>query len=269
VTVIGAKIDRVRLGVHGRSTLRKQCRIGDLTLVVEVGNPRELSRVRTYAQEEPGTLEWIRDYVKPGDVFYDIGANIGLYAVYAAKKHQGAVRVYAFEPESQNYASLNRNVYLNGLADQVVPFCVALTDRPRIETFNVRGHLRAGEAIHQFGSAVDDVGRPFSPVHKQGMLGVTLDDLHEVYGLPFPNQVKIDVDGQEAAVIAGAGHTLTDERLKTVLVEVTEIPERAEATRAIHERFEAAGLRMVSRTSTRPARPDHPGRNILFARPGE
>jgi len=140
---------------------------------VEVTNPRELSRIREYVNEEPGTLEWLRRYVQAGDVLYDVGANIGLYSVYAAKRHWGSVPVYCFEPESQNYAALNRNLY--GVSDIVTPFCVALTDRPRIESFNVRGQLRAGGAIHQFGSTVDDMGRPFSPVHRQGMLGVTRD----------------------------------------------------------------------------------------------
>ena len=97
-------------------------------MTVEVGNPRELSRVRAYLTREPETVEWIAEYVKSQDVFYDIGANIGLYSIFAAKLHRGDLKVYSFEPESQNYASLNRNVYLNGLSDAITTLCMAVSD---------------------------------------------------------------------------------------------------------------------------------------------
>ncbi len=266
--LLAAPLDRVRLGVHRRSAITRRCRLGEIMMSVEVTSPRELSPTRAYVNEEPGTLEWLQGYVRAGDVLYDVGANIGLYSIYVAKRHGGSVPVYCFEPESQNYAALNRNLYLNSVSDLVTPFCLALTDQPRIEAFNVRGQLRAGGAIHQFGSTLDDMGRPFSPIHRHGMLGVALDDLHAAYGLPFPSHIKIDVDGQEAAVIAGAARTLSDERLKSVSIEVTDIPQRADGTRAIFEAFEAAGFQVVSRASTRPTRPDHLSSNIVFARHG-
>jgi hypothetical protein len=59
-----------------------------MPIVVEVGNPRELGRMRGYLRKEPDGVEWISRYVKPGDVFYDIGANIGLYSILAAKRLQ-------------------------------------------------------------------------------------------------------------------------------------------------------------------------------------
>ena len=67
-------------------------------------------RVTTFLTKEPETIEWI-DTFAPGDVLFDIGANIGCYSIYAASR---SVRVMAFEPESQNYALINQNIFLNG-----------------------------------------------------------------------------------------------------------------------------------------------------------
>ena len=83
------------------------------------------------------------------------------------------------------------------------------------------GGLVAGSALHSFGVAEDYSGEPFRPFHRQGTVGVSLDHLWQAWGLDFPNHVKIDVDGLEEKVIAGAGQTLADKRLKSVLVEIS------------------------------------------------
>ena len=97
--LIGARLDKLQPAIHRRSTLTRRYNFGDVALMVEVTNPRELSRIEAYRTKEPATLRWIDRYFAPGDVFYDIGANIGLFSIYAAKKHTGSVRFHAFEPE--------------------------------------------------------------------------------------------------------------------------------------------------------------------------
>ena len=258
------KIDLARLRLHDAARITKWCSIGGQRIAAEVTNPRELSRIRAYVTKEPETVRWIVEYVKPGEVFYDVGANIGLYSIFVAKRLNGGTQVYSFEPESQNYASLNRNVYLNGLSECVTTLCLALSDTSCMNRFYVRGHLRAGEAIHQFGHATDDTGIPFSPVHQQGMIGISLDDLCFVYGLDFPIHIKIDVDGQEAAVIKGAGRVITDPRLQSVLLEVTETPSRMGDIKEIHARFDAAGFSVHSKAPTAASRAD--SYNLIFAR---
>lgn len=61
-------------------------------------------RVRSFFDKEPDTIEWLAE-INPGEVYIDVGANVGMYAIWAAKT-TGA-RVVAFEPESQNFALLN------------------------------------------------------------------------------------------------------------------------------------------------------------------
>ena len=232
-------MDLARLWLSNAARLTRRCAIGDQSILVDIGNRRELGRARAYSIKEPQTLDWIVRYVKPGDVFYDIGANIGLYSIFVAKRLEGQVRVCSFEPESQNYASLNRNIHLNGLSDSITAFCLALSDESSVDMFYVKGHLRAGGSIHQFGRLTDDIGAPFSPVHQQGMIGISLDGLCFEYGLAFPTHIKIDVDGIELDVLKGADQALGSPTLKTVLLELEDGDD--EAVR-ITEYLEAHGL---------------------------
>ena len=233
-------------------------------MTVEVANPRELNRVRAYLTREPETVEWIAEYVKAGGVFYDIGANIGLYSIFAAKRLNGKLEVYSFEPESQNYASLNKNVYINGLSGSITTLCLAVSDSSRVDRFYVNRHLRAGEAIHQFGSPRDDMGNPFPPVHQQGMMGVSLDDLCFSLGLEFPTHIKIDVDGHESSVIEGANRVLSDPRLQSVMLEITETPTRSDGVREIYARFQTAGFSTLKSAKIDNSRAE--ASNVIFVR---
>src|SRR3989338_9770525 len=81
-------------------------------------------RANTFFSKEPDTLAWIDTFNK-SDTFYDIGANVGLYSLYAAIK---GISVIAFEPESQNYAEFNKNIFLNNLDSKIQALNVAISD---------------------------------------------------------------------------------------------------------------------------------------------
>ena len=61
--------------------------------------------------KEPETVRWIEEYVREGDVIFDIGANVGAYSLVTSKVANGKARVYAFEPSFLNFAQLCRNIY--------------------------------------------------------------------------------------------------------------------------------------------------------------
>jgi FkbM family methyltransferase len=179
----------------------------------------ELWRAQTYSTKEPDTLAWIDSFFRLGDVIYDIGANIGQYSLYAAKRLRGDCQVLAFEPEALNYAKLNRNIVLNGLVGTIVPYCLAVTERTELDRFFVKT-FAPGAALHALHRPVTQGEEPFPPQNQQGMMGVSLDDLTGRFGLPFPNHIKIDVDGIEDRIIRGAAGTLDGPGLRSVLVEV-------------------------------------------------
>jgi FkbM family methyltransferase len=173
-------------------------------------------RVQTLLTKEPDTIAWIGE-LGGDDVLFDVGANVGMYSILAAKT-RGA-RVLAFEPESQNYAILNRNIYLNGLDRLVQAYCVAIADRAGFDRLYL-SVFRAGDACHSFGAPLDQNNREREVLFAQGCVSATIDELIAGAGMPMPTHIKIDVDGLEHAVIAGAQRTIRDPRLRSVLVEI-------------------------------------------------
>ena len=196
-------------------------------------------RARTFLTKEPETLEWI-DTFNGGDVLFDVGANIGLYSVYAASR---SIQVVAFEPESQNYALINQNIFLNGLGNRVKCLAIALSDRNGVDYIYL-SRFRAGESLHNFGDALDWQQRPFNPSFQQGSVAFSLDGFLEFQPNPFPTHIKIDVDGIEAKVIRGAARTLRDQRLRSLLVE---FDGASGDDRAAIAEIEQAGFRLLHR----------------------
>ena len=179
-------------------------------------NRATMWRVETLATKEPCTIEWLQA-IENGATLLDVGANVGMYTILAAAL-RGA-NVYAFEPESQNYALLCRNIVLNGLGDKVAAYCAALSDERRFSRLHVSA-FNAGASNHSFDAAVDAQLRPARFAFAQGAYSVTLDALVEEGVLPVPQYIKIDVDGFEHKVIAGAKRTLADRALRSLIVEI-------------------------------------------------
>lgn len=200
-----------------------------------------LWRAKTLTTKEPETLEWI-DRFADADVYWDIGANVGMYALYAAINRK--VRVLAFEPSAANYFLLNRNIELNDLADAMQAYCVAFTDGMRIDTLNMQ-NTDLGGALSSFGSTVDESGRTFVPTFRQGSIGYSVDQFIERFAPPFPNHIKIDVDGIEDRIIAGAPSTLRDGRLKSLSIELDDA--RPDHMKSMVESIERCGLRLVAK----------------------
>ena len=162
-------------------------------------------------EKEPDTIAWIQAEIDRGDVFYDVGANVGVFSVYAAKK-RGAI-VYAFEPEAKNYEVLNRNILLNNLGGQVVALCLALHNEDTVSTLHLSS-LEAGRSQHSFLRKTNVYHETTTPIFPQGALGVRGDSLVDTFGLPLPNHLKIDVDGNEDLVVQGMKKLLTSTQVR-------------------------------------------------------
>lgn len=206
------------------------CLVRGLAIKLDTDSVVDAFREATYATKEPETLDWIDSCMVPGDTLYDIGANLGLYSLYAAARLGGKCSVLAVEPESQNFARLNQNIYINGFSGAVTACCLAVTDALGFgelnihpyayEAWNITGKLVSGPAMHAYGEPVGHDGGSFTPVYRQGVMSVSVDSLWRDFGCAFPNHVKIDVDGPELLVVRGMAETLADKRLRSVLVEL-------------------------------------------------
>jgi FkbM family methyltransferase len=188
-------------------------------------------RVDSLYTKEPCTLEWIAGF-GADEVLIDIGANVGMYTVWAAITR--GVRVFAFEPEAQNYGLLNRNLMLNGLGERVRAYCLALSNAPGFSELHLAS-LDAGSSCHQLGEKVDFNHRPAQPKFSQGCLAARLDDLVRDGVVPAPQHVKIDVDGFEPKVIAGAAQVLRSAQTRSLLIEVNQnLPDHMEMVRELN-----------------------------------
>jgi len=160
-----------------------------------------LSRAKSFHYKEPKTLTWISNFEK-NDVFFDIGANIGVYSLYAGLKGH---RVYSFEPSAFNFAILNRNIYLNELENVITGLCLALSDEDRVDYLNMVD-IKMGGSSYCFSESKREDGKEFDPYFRQGALGLRLDTLVSLFdNVKFPNHIKIDVDGNECKILQGAG----------------------------------------------------------------
>jgi FkbM family methyltransferase len=181
------------------------------------------NRVRTLScSKEPETVQWIETMFRPGDVMWDIGANIGAYSLVAAKYHEGKVKVYAIEPSFLNFAQLCRNIAINDCGGIITPLNVALSEKTSIGKFNYQ-NLMIGGALHAFGAAVDHHNEAFAPVFSQDLMSYSIDDMIAAFSLRAPDHIKLDVDGIEPAIIAGASGLLADcKKVRTLLIEIAE-----------------------------------------------
>jgi FkbM family methyltransferase len=209
-------------------------------------------RAREMLRREPDTLAWIETFAAD-DVLWDIGSNIGVFSLYAAVVARA--RVVAIDPLPQNYAAIIDNLALNGLDGRVLPFCVALADRTRVAPLYVPTYSgTAGGAGCPFGDNVDNYGQPIDGARKLPALGYSMDDMLATFDLPFPNHFKIDIDGIQEKVVAGARRTLRDRRLTSAMIELQ--PENVADNRKTNEfiigELEAAGFGLVK---TGPASP--------------
>jgi FkbM family methyltransferase len=181
---------------------------------IQYATPNYATRWRfdTFFDKEPDTLEWIAGF-KPGDVMVDIGANVGMYSIWAAMTRN--VRVYAFEPESQNYALLYQNIVHNDLAGRVTGYCAALSDTSGYSSLYLSEFV-AGSSVHTYGAALDFKLAPRTSKVVQGCFATTLDELVATAAVPLPTHIKIDVDGLEHKVLAGCRQVLAEPALKSI-----------------------------------------------------
>ena len=179
-------------------------------------NDHEKSRWMATYTKEPDTLWWISQFEK-NKVFYDIGANIGLFSFVAAKH---GVKVIAFEPESQNFASLQRNIHANPTYD-ITAYCIGVTNE-RSFSMLYCSNMGAGGSYHELGV------KNKRTTYKQGSYGISLDEITK--SLPAPNYIKIDVDGIERLVIDGYSHL---DKLDSFLVEMNNDKDKTYITQKI------------------------------------
>lgn len=184
-------------------------------------NKYDAQRAASLWIKEEGTMRWIDSEARAGDVFMDVGANIGIYTIAAAHRVGPQGKVYAFEPHKVNALTLMRNVQLSKLTDRIALFFSPLSNKATVLHFNYAS-LTSGSSGSQFGHAkVAGKDQVFEPVAREMAMSVVADDLVEHGVIQSPSLVKIDVDGNELMILQGMRALLSGKnKPRSILVEI-------------------------------------------------
>lgn len=132
--------------------------------------PIPVWRADSFFTKEPETLNWINGFER-GGVFWDIGANVGLYSIYAALQRD--MRVISFETERSNYYVLNRNILVNSLDGRISAYCLAVNNARELGVLNL-SNPKIGGSLHCFGEVRQTLacgGIKSGVSLRQGMIG--------------------------------------------------------------------------------------------------
>tara|TARA_Y100001958_G_C21156421_1_gene491343 strand:- start:272 stop:1135 length:864 start_codon:yes stop_codon:yes gene_type:complete len=179
-------------------------------------------RVDTFFTKEPETLEWIDGFEKKDNlIFWDIGANIGLYSIYNVIKNKNSVSI-SFEPSSSNLRVLTRNVSINKLENNIKVFPLPLTNKDnQFQIMNESDFIEGG-SLNSFGEKFNFEGKIFENKMNYQILGTSINYLIENNTLEIPDYIKIDVDGIEHFILEGASKYLENKKIKSLSIEINE-----------------------------------------------
>lgn len=159
-----------------------------------------------YGTYEPQILDLIAKYLKKGDMFVDIGANIGQHSMFAASIVSNHGKVYSFEPIPRIYSQLLDSVKINHFEAIIDSYNVALGAESKTETLYIEKNNVGGSSI---------VG-----LHANDSVGITVDIKcgDDILGnIQHIDMVKIDVEGYEYEVLVGMQKALTQHKPVIIL----------------------------------------------------
>lgn len=199
-------ISQIDLHLSDTTATKYQVAFGDRTATFYASTPIEHDRFDDGSIDTEGNEATVlRDLfgeLRPDDVFYDVGANIGLYSCFVGQEND---LVIGFEPHPKSAARLQENLAANKVNGTVHQ--AALSDTNGNASFDVRRDTAGGMGV----------------LHETGNLSVsmrTLDRVVSTEDLPLPNVVKVDIDGEEVNFLHGAQDVLSSDATRLIYFEV-------------------------------------------------
>lgn len=222
LTLITAISNQVQAGLQvkllGRRFFEK--RIHGYRMLIDLedrGISRSLLLFGTREIDHKVLLEQI---AQPGMTVFDIGANIGYYALMELGLIGPDGKILAVEPSPSNIALLKRNLTLNGEGDRITVLEGAVSDTPGTESFHLSAHSNLG-TFHANGSAAQMLSGEQISVRTY-----TVPELAEQYGPP--DLIRMDVEGHEVEVIRGMLKAIKADRLRPTIIFETHLSRYSE-----------------------------------------
>jgi FkbM family methyltransferase len=191
-------------------------------------------RAKGLLTKQQATIAWI-DAFRPHSVFWDIGANVGSYTLYAALRRD--ISVVAFEPAAVNFFLLAANCELNAFGERVDCLQIGVGGGKSLERLEV--------SQFEPGASFSFRGKGKQPLSsRQAALILSMDQLVEEYELPCPNYIKIDVPALTEAIIEGGIRTLKRSQVRELHIETSE---HSKSGRTLVERLAEQGFGITGR----------------------
>jgi FkbM family methyltransferase len=226
----------IRHGIQFDNVKKSQT-INGISITEFVNSKRSLHRASLELKFEPELIELI-DNLNPADYFFDIGANVGTYSLYAGKK---GINVMAFEPNFTNSFLLSKNIHLNDLKHKVHSFKIGLSNYVGIDSLihhkQVEGGVSAA-SLHGDNFFSDQMQETF----RESVLVYTLDEFVKL-NRNYPSLIKIDTDGNELSVLRGGSEILRDIKVQTLLIEIASLDEEDK----IHKFLQELNFRLANK----------------------
>ena len=199
-------------------------------------------RAKTIFTKEPKTIDWLNKNGSKYNCLFDIGANLGLYSIYYAKKFDA--KVFSFEPSFKNLELLARNIRLNSLQEHITVISNPLTDKFLVSKY-FQGDFKAGVAEASFNN------KKYEHEHQTknkninfdkekifyNTLGISIDNLIDENVIDLPKLIKIDVDGNEIEILNGCTNLLKNNKKISILIETRQITKKIVEQKLINHGF--------------------------------
>lgn len=190
-----------------------------LPFLVDASNSIIQWRCMTFWEKEPETIAFIKDFGKmskcsKNPIFLDIGANIGLYSLYAASLYPD-MTIIAIEPERENYQELLKNININNFRN-IIPLPVAISNSNGARYFKYPDEIPSWKAGMTGAGINHDVQYNTPQENTYLVMSMIIDMIYHLFGsIDF---IKIDVDGDEFDILFGMRRCLP--YISAVLVEM-------------------------------------------------
>jgi len=165
---------------------------------------------KNWEEREPEVLDWI-DRFEKGCVFFDVGASFGTETLYAALKKDGPEKIVSFDLSLEASFNLSYNISVNKI-NNVDQYFMALSDKFKLIRFLEPSNYYYVKGMDKYSFLSFNA------------LSISMDEFVRLT-LLCPDYIKIDVDGPEQSIISGMADTVKNQRLKSVVVEVSDTSE--------------------------------------------
>jgi FkbM family methyltransferase len=181
---------------------------------LNINSKSAFERSLYFRNGDPDTFKFIKNFLRPGMVFFDCGSHIGIFSMLASIVVGNTGKVYAFEPTPETYQRLVENTSINGL-NNIKAFLFAL------------GEKASKSSIYRLEASNEGMNSLAKEGEKGEKIGVcsiySLDQIMTEKNLPIPDLVKIDVEGSELNLFKGAKQLITSKNPPTMIVELSRV----------------------------------------------